>query len=284
MQYLKGKLSEPQDFAMLFDVIKERGTAGKITVTLPYGVDELTLCYDGSTVYVEALEDLSPDFAVKKFVEKWILSGTRPVFVLHDTSECSESSNKALSEEELLQIVGDPHLKSVKKLPESFIIKFMDVSKFPPALVSYWTTKKPLRKTDLHRIGISIADFVKQMEEGAVDIEAFSYQEAMPFKARIVVIFFLVLSFLYLLLPVNLLKLSDLKLLDAVNWALREKIIDEEAERKTLPVTDCLGKKVLLVEDAVVSLGLDGQLGTDDDKKRALPKSGYKPFFAIPVR
>jgi len=284
MQYLKGKLSEPQDFAMLFDVIKERGTAGKITVTLPYGVEELSLCYDGSKVYVEALEELPPDFAVKRFIEKWVLSGTRPVFVLHDVQGCPGNYVGTLPEEELLKIVEDPRLKSVKKLPESFIIKSMDVSKFPPALVSYWTTKKPLMKKDLHRIGISVVDFIRLMEEGAVDIEPYSYQEAMPLKARVVVISLLLLSFLYLLLPVNLLKFSDLKLLDALNWALREKVVDDEVERKKLPVTDCLGRKLWLVEDAVVSSGFDGQLGTGDDRRKLLPRSGYTPFFAIPVK
>jgi hypothetical protein len=180
--------------------------------------------------------------------------------------------------------VGNPHLKSVKKLPESFIIKSMDVSKFPPALVSYWTSKKPIRKQDLHRLGISITDFIELMEEGAVDIEPYDYQEAMPLKARIVVIFLLVLSFLYLLLPVNLLKFTDIKLLEAFNWAMKEKVLDEEVDRRKLPVTDCLGRRIWLVEDSVVSPGLDGQLGTEDDKEKPLPKSGYKPFFVLPVR
>ncbi|WP_165863683.1 hypothetical protein [Phorcysia thermohydrogeniphila] len=269
---------------MLLDVLKEKGTTGRITVTLPYGVDELTLCYDGSVVHVRALEELPPDFAVKRFVERWVLSGTRPVFELYEADDCSEDYGGTLSEEELLGIVGDPHLKSIKKLPESFIIKFMDASKFPPALVSYWTAKKPVMKVDLHRLGISIADFLKLMEEGAIEIEPYDYQEAIPLKARILVILLLVLSLLYLFLPVNLLRFTDIKLLEALNWAMKEKVLDEEVDRRELPVTDCLGKNVWLIEDAVVSPGLDGQLGTEDDKKKSLPKSGYKPFFALPVR
>jgi hypothetical protein len=206
------------------------------------------------------------------------------MFELNEVEECSGSYNGALPEEKLVEIVNNPYLQSVRKVPENFVIKFMDTSKFPSSLVTYWTTKKPLSKLDLYRLGVSIADFAKLMEEGAVGIEPYKYQEAMPLKARILIILALFLSLLYLFLPVNLLKFSELKFLEALNWAMKEKVLGGNEGKKELPVTDCLGRKLWLVGNAVVSPGIDGQLGTEDDRKEFLPKSGYKPFFAVPTR
>jgi len=283
MRYLKGKLSKPQSFRTLLDVVKGKGIRGKITITLPYGVEELSLCYDGSSIRVETFEELSPDFVVKRFVEKWILSGTYPTFVLSNAEGCKGNYIGTLSEDELFEIMESPLLEAVKELPESFIIKSINVSGFP-SLVSYRATKKPLMKRELHKLGISILDFVKLIKEGMLEIEPYDYQEAMPLKARVIVVSLLALSFSYFLLPLNLSKFSDLKLLDALNWALKEKVINEDVELKILPVNDCLGKKIWLIENAVVSPGFDWKLWTSDDKRKLLPKSGYKPFFAIPVK
>ncbi|WP_457679492.1 hypothetical protein [Thermovibrio sp.] len=280
MQYIRGKLTKTEDLIMMLNVLKEK--KGVLKLSIPYKEGEVEICFDGIFFYVKGEDKSSGDrFQLIKLLEEWITSNILPVFELYEEEECSGGT--ALTEEELLSLIEDENLQKAKEIPESFVITKIELSKVPSYLAAHWRVEKPVKRNELYRHKILLSEVAKLIDLGLLKIRPYKLEESLPFKLRAFLCATAAVSIIYLILPLNYLQLNAIKFLKAINWALRDKILSV-GNTVELPVKGCLNAKFFLVKDEVVNAGIDGTLGTEDDKKVKLPLKGYKPTFALPVK
>jgi len=280
MQYIRGKLAKLDDVQILLDILKDK--PGEVKLFIPYRSDtELSICYDGTHFYLTSSGEESPKLSLIKFIEEWLTTGVQPTFEFFEGEGCS--GGLELEEEAIRALTEDPRFKKVQELPPNFEITRVEVQKAPSFLVAHWKSKKPLSRTELYRYGLTLSDLVKLIEEGVLKIRPYKMVESMPLKLRVFLMAVAAVAFIYLILPLNFIPLNRVKFNEAVNWALREKILGEE-ERKALPVRGCFNTRFYLHGDRVVNAGIDGLIGTGDDQSVPLPKKGYIPTFTVPVK
>ncbi len=273
MQYIKGKLANLEDLLILIDLLKEK--KGEVRLHLPYQSEEVSICFDGNSFY------LSDRFKLIKLLEKWIATNIQPIFELFEEEGCS--TNQEIEEEKLIEIIKNPTLKEVRRIPEVFEITKLETTNLPPFLVAHWKTKTPINREEIYKHGYTLSDLVKSLESGLLEIKAFKTTESLPFKLRLFLTSLAIICIVYLVLPINFTQFNRLKVEEAINWALREKVLGVEGKRE-LPVKGCFKTKFYLIDDKVINSGIDGIVGTADDKVIKLPKEGYKPTFAVPVK
>jgi hypothetical protein len=279
MQLIKGRIFKIKDLFILLDMLSEKG--GKLTLYLPYRDKEINLCSKGRSFLIEGEGD--PTFKFLNFVEEWLLGELPANFELYETEECREG--REIEREELFKLLGDPHLKEVKEIPELFEIVSIDIKKAPSFLVAHWTAKKPVERKEVYKHGTTLLQIVKLINSGALSIKPFSAVESLPTKLRLLLICIGAITLLYYLLPLNYFDANLLKINRAVNWALTYKVISEQLPPKVeLPVKGCFQSPFFLEGDEVVNLGIDRTLGTRDDTVANLPEKGYKPVYAIPEK
>ena len=280
MQYIRGKLTKPDDFLILIDILKEK--LGEVRLQIPYQNSEISLCFDGILFYLSGKDEgRGEKFTFIKFLEEWITTNIQPIFEFFEGEKCS--GGLALTEEELMEIVQNPTLWKVKEIPEHFEITKIEIESVPSFLVAHWKTRKPLSRQELYKHGFTLSDIVKFLEAGLLQIRPFKMAESMPFKLRVFLTAVAVICLIYLILPLNFIHLNSLKFAQALNWALREKILGAEGKRE-LPVKGCFKTRFFLVDNRIVNPGIDGIPGTKDDQVMELPRKGYKPVFAVPVK
>ncbi|WP_456341965.1 hypothetical protein [Thermovibrio sp.] len=280
MQYIRGKLTKPDDFLILIDILKEK--LGEVRLQMPYQDGEISICFDGILFYLSGKDEgRGEKFSLIKFLEEWLTTNIQPVFEFFEGEKCS--GGLALTEEELMEIVNSPTLWKVREIPEHFEITKIEVESVPSFLVAHWKTRKPLSRKELYKHGYTLSDVVKFLEAGLIQIRPFKMADSMPVKLRVFLTSIAAICLLYMILPLNFIQLNILKFGEALNWGLREKVLGAEGKRE-LPVKGCFRTKFYLLDDTIVNPGIDGVIGTKDDQTVKLPKKGYKPVFAIPVK
>ncbi len=284
MQYLKGKLNSIKEFDTLLRFIEEQEQKGLLILYLPYRSDEITLCFDGTKVYVEGTFSGPPELALKRFLEKWLLSGKGLHFELYDSKSCSSEFTESMSYVRFERIIRDPCFKKVREIPEKFHIKWIDVKAAPSSLISYWALKKPITREELYSLNLSLCDIAKLVDEHKLKIRVYIDYESLSKLSKALIIILIAVSAVYVLVPTHLKTVNMFKLMEAQNWGLREKIVSPGTHRIELPVKDCYGKNVQLIGNYVVSSGIDRRINFGIDEKKELPAKGYKPFFALPVK
>ena len=280
MQRVKGRLNSLDDLIIFVDRLKDTG--GRLELYIPLFNEEVVICYDGINFY---LFTNNPDFPEKKalrvFIEKWLLNDLSPEFEFIEGEQCS--SGVPVLEDELFQVLKDPFLESVKELPPYFEITKIDVKRVPSFLVAHWTARRPIRREEVYKYGLTLTDILRYIEAGLIEIKSFSVMESFPYKLRLFVQALALLVIVYFMLPLGYLKFNQFKVNQAVNWGLKERILKGKVREK-LPVKGCLRTNFYLVGDKVVNPGIDGTVGTGDDITFKLPEKGYKPVFTLPVK
>lgn len=280
MQYIRGKLTKPDDFLILIDILKEK--LGEVRLQIPYQDGEISICFDGILFYLSGKDEgRGEKFSLIKFLEEWLTTNIQPIFEFFEGEKCT--GGLALTEEELMEIVNSPTLWKVREIPEHFEITKIEVESVPSFLVAHWKTRKPLSRKELYKHGYTLSDIVKFLEAGLLQIRPFKMADSMPVKLRVFLTSIAAICLLYMILPLNFVQLNALKFGEALNWGLREKVLGAEGKRE-LPVKGCFRTKFYLLDDRIVNPGIDGVIGTKDDQTVKLPKKGYKPVFAIPVK
>jgi len=280
MQYIRGKLAKLDDLQILLDILKEK--LGEIRLFMPYRNDlEVSICYDGALFYLNGVENESPRFSLIKFIEEWITTNVQPTFEFFEGEKCG--TGQKLTEEEIRALIEDTRFNKVKELPEHFEITKIEIQRVPSFLVAHWKTRKPLSKAELYKYGFTLTEVVKLLDEGSLRIRPYKMVESMPLKLRVFLMAVAAVCFIYLILPLNFIHLNAVKFNEALNWALREKILAED-EKKALPVKGCFNTRFYLHKDRIVNAGIDGQVGTNDDLSMPLPQKGYIPTFTVPVK
>jgi hypothetical protein len=280
MQYIRGKLTKPDDLLILLDILKDK--LGEVRLQIPYRDIEVVICYDGVFFYLSGSpEDKGERFTLIRFLEEWLTTELQPTFEFYEGEKCK--SGIALTEEELLEVVNSPALWKVKEIPEHFEITKIEIQSVPSFLVAYWKTRKPLSRGELYKHGLTLSDVVKFLESGLLQIRPYKMVESMPFKLRVFLTAVAVICMLYLILPLNFIHLNSLKFPEAQNWALKEKVLGADGKRE-LPVRGCFKTRFYLVGEQVVNPGIDGIIGTKDDSVLHLPEKGYIPLFTVPVK
>jgi len=279
MQYVRGKLTKLDDFLVLLDVAKTKG--GEIKLSLPMREAEFSICYDGDLFYLSTEgSDSDPKYELVKFLEEWIRSEVQPTFEFYEDKECG--GGLALTEDQLKKILTDRYLEKAREMPDSFEITKIDITTVPSFLVAHWKTKKPVSKSELYKHNLTLSYIAKLIDNGKLEIRAFTTVESMPVKLRSFLMIVAAISLIYLILPLNFIKLSALKINEAVNWALREKVVG--TERRMLPVKGCFNTPFILDGTKIVNPGIDGKPGTGDDLVVQLPTDGYIPTFTVPAK
>jgi len=278
MQYVRGKLAKIDDLFILLDVLKEK--TGEVRIYLPIQELEVSICYDGAQFHVHSEEE-NPKLHLTKLLEEWLTSKVQPTFELYEGKECPGSL--LLTEGELRALIEGPRRRKVYQIPEAFEITKIEIDRAPSFLIAHWKARKPVTKKELYRHNITLSQVAQLIDEGALKIRVFRAVESLPFKLRALLMAAAVVCLIYLLLPLNFLHLNVLKFNEALNWGLKEKILGTEKTVK-LPVKGCFSTRFYLHEDKVVNLGLDGKLGSRDDKSIELPKKGYIPTFTVPAK
>ncbi len=280
MQYIRGKLTKLEDLIVLIDVLKEK--TGEVRLQIPYRDGEISICFDGVLFYLSGKDQgRGEKFALIKFLEEWLTTNLQPTFEFFEGEKCS--GGLALTEEELLEIVNSPDLWKAREIPEYFEITKIDATSVPSFLVAHWKTRKPVSRKELYKHGYTLSDVVKFLEAGLLQIRPFKMADSMPVKLRVFLVSVAAVCLVYMILPLNFIQLNGLKLQEALNWGLREKVLGAEG-KKELPVKGCFNTKFFLLDDRVVNPGIDGTIGTGDDLSLKLPRKGYKPTFAVPVK
>jgi len=279
MGYVKGKLNKYNDLFVFLDFLKEKG--GRIDFYLPFNDFSVSVCYDGKFFYLLSEEESkSPKFSLLKFLDEWFISGVQPYFVFFEGEPCE--GGIPFSEEELNLILRDEALFKVKELPPSFLITDVRITELPSFLVAYWRNNKSLTREDLYNYGMTYTELVKLIEAKALEIEPFHQSELFPQTFRFLLISFIAASLVYLLLPFYLFNVRLFVGNLALNWGLTYRLLDKD-EGQELPFKWGFFK-FYYFKDKVVSPGLDGKLGTEDDIVIDLPKEGYIPVFTVPER
>ena len=279
MQRIKGKFSNLDDLIIFIDRLKESG--GQLKLYLPY-YNNLSICSDKENFYLTtSTSELPERKALKAFLEKWLISKVNPEFEFYEGEICTEGI--PISKDELFQILRDPFIESVDELPPFFEITKIDVKKVPSFLVAHWTAKQPVKRDEVYRYGLTLSDILKYIEADLIEIKPFNVMESFPYKLRIFLQALALLVIAYYALPIGYLKFNQVKILEAFNWGIKEKIV-KGTVREELPVKGCFKTKFYLIGNTVVNPGIDGTVGTGDDLKVELPKKGYRPTFAIPVK
>ncbi len=281
MQHVKGRLSSLGDLLIFLDRLKESG--GRLELYLPYYNEEIVICFSGTSFFIDGT---STDFlgrkALQVFLEKWLLGGVPPEFEFFEgEEECS--SGTAVPEEELFKVVRDPFLEKIKEFPQFFKIENIDVKRVPSFLVAHRTTGRPVSREEVYRYGLTLSDILKYIEVGLISIKPYAVMESFPYRLRLFVQALALLVVIYFSLPLGYLKFNVFKLSEAINWGLRDRILNG-GEREELPVKGCLKTRFYLIDNIVVNPGLDGIIGTSDDLSAPLPARGYIPTFALPVK
>lgn len=274
MQSLKGKFNKVEDLLGLVEYLRNR----QVEIFLSSPLSNVTITINGDKVCIKHQNKFSSKLALKKFLEDWIFFKFTPAFELKtmDKFECSEW----MTREELLRILKDPYLKRITKIPTTFLIKNLDSFKVPATLTKFWINKEPLNIKNLYDLNVSIADLVRLIDGGdirIVPINKYSFLFYLPVSIMIAI------TFLYALLPHNLDGFTKVKLMENMNWALKDKIINDSKLVK-LPVEGCFKKHIWLKDNKVVSSGFNVKVGVLGNATLTLPEKGYKPFFSIPVR
>lgn len=280
MQRIKGRFNSIEDLIIFVDRLKETG--GRLELYLPYYNDEVVICFDGLNFYIDTnISGFPEKKALKVFIEKWLLNGVSPEFEFFEGESCS--SGAPVFEDEILQVLKDPFLEMVKELPPYFEITKIDVKKVPSFLVAHWTARRPVSREEVYRYGLTISDILRYIERGLIEVKPFVVMESFPYRLRLFVQALALLVIVYFSLPLGYFKFNELKLLEAFNWGLRERIVKGNV-REELPVKGCLRTRFYLIGNRVVNPGIDGTVGTGDDVTVVLPSKGYKPTFALPVK
>ena len=271
MQSLKGKLRDIEDLRLLVLGLEKK--AGRLTLSLPYFGDEVSICCDGKTW---RLNSGFRDFQV--FLEKWKVSSVRPSFTM-SKGDCEGAE---VSKEEILNLLSNSYLDRLRLLPESFLIEKISLGEVPSCLVSLWKLERPVSRWDVYRCGLTLIEFVELLEKGLLEIKPFKLRESLPWWLRLILNSLLVAGFVVLVFPVDILKLSTFEYAKAINWGLRELVLDRE-KKLPLPVRGCLDSSFVLNGNKVVFKSeLKGYLIKKEVLK--LPKKGFKPMFCLPEK
>ncbi len=285
MQYLKGKLNKPGDFETILSLVEEEGKKGFLVLYLPFRSSEISLCFDGLFVYVDTDSSKEPQIALREFLENWLLSGKGLYFELYDSDGCSQEGQKFIKYDEFVGIIRDPYLERVVEVPDVFVVKWASVGKVPSVLASHWAVKKPISREEIYGMGLTLSDILKLVDSGYLRIESYIERGTLSNRLRLVVTLLLVLGVVKSIAPFYLEKFNRFKLLEAENWALKERIVSSaDLKRKKLPVKDCFGGSIWLFDDHVVAPGVDRQVNFGIDERERIPEKGYKPFFSLPVK
>ncbi len=279
MGYIKGKLNNHNDIFIFLDFLKEK--RGRIDFYLPLDGFSISLCYDGNFFRLSSDKgSKNPKFELIKFIEEWLISGVKPNFVFFEGESCK--GGVPLTEEELTLLLRDKDLLKVKELPPSFLITDLKVTVLPSFLVAHWRAAKPLSREDLYRYGMTYTDLIKLIESKALEIEPFYQVEVFPQTFRLFLFSLFAVSLVYLFFPFYLFNVPLFTKASALNWGLTYRLLDKQ-EGKELPFKWGFFK-FYYFGDKVVSPGLDGKIGTEDDIVINLPKRGYSPVFTVPER
>ncbi len=271
---MKGKIRKFEDVWVVIDLLKEK--TGKLYLTLSREGSKLVLCYDGTLFYVEGDDVLDEEFSLKSFVEKWFLSGGELEFNLVELEPCG--LGKAISYEKLQEILRNPFLKEIVKIPDPFEISYLDARKSPQFLVSYWTAGRPVTRWDVYREGYTLSDLVRFIHSGILKIRPYKKVESLPAIIRLPLIGLAAAVLLSFFIPFELQKLNLFYLNEAVNWGLKEKVLGRK-NGIPLPVLGCANRRFYFLGDRVVNPGIDGKFNTGDDVVFPLPKEGFVPTF-----
>jgi len=280
MQYIRGKLAKPDDLLILLDVVKEKG--GKVKLHMPYHRTEVVICYDGNSFYLgeEGKKDTDPRFLFRRFLEEWVGTALQPTFEFFEGERCT--GEVAITTDEIREMLEDRILSRIRSLPEHFEVVKVAREGVPSFLMAHWKTRKPISKKSIYSYGITLSELLQLIDRGLVRIKPYKMVESMPLKLRVFLTAAAVVSILYLVLPLNFIELGPFKKNEALNWGLREKILGKKEAK--LPVKGCFRSPFILAEDRVINPGIDGKFGTEDDWIIELPRKGYIPTFAVPVK
>lgn len=274
MQHLKGKLSNVEDLRIFLNRLGKTG--GTLHLHLPTPGYNLTICFDGTNYLISTRTSKLPEEKVLKvFIENWLLNGVDPEFELCEGEQCS--GRIPLPEEELLNILNDPYLEEVTEIPPRFIVTDVDTSSVPSFLIASWSTKKPINRLEVYKHGLTLSDIVRFAKSGLIKIKPFQNVKILPRKVRLFLQAAALLTVVYLASPINYLNLNKLKITQAINWGLKEKIVGN-TKRKKLPVKGCLKTDFYLMGNTIVSTGIDNNI------RIKLPERGYIPTFTLPVK
>lgn len=277
---VKGRLKSLDDLRIFVDTLKDKG--GRLELYLPHFNEEVVICYDGINFYLSTnIPGFPEKKALKVFIERWLINDFYPKFEFIEGEQCS--SGVPVFEDELLQVLKDPFLESLKDLPPYFEITKIDVKRVPSFLVAHWTARRPVNREEVYKYGLTLTDILRYIEAGLIEIKRFNVVDSFPYKLRLFVQALGLLVVVYFTLPLGYLKLNHFKVNQAVNWGLKELILKGKVREK-LPVKGCLKTDFYLLGDKVVNPGIDGTVGTGDDITVKLPDKGYRPVFALPVK
>ncbi len=280
MQHIKGKLSNVEDLRIFLSRLSK--TKGILHLHLPVPGYNLAICFDGTNYFLSTSTNKLPEEKVLKiFIENWLLDGADPEFEFYEGEPCS--GGIPLSEEELLNILNDPYLEEVTEIPPQFIVTDVDIDSVPSFLIASWSTKKPISRWEVYKHGLTLSDIVRFAKSGLIKIKPFQNVKTLPGKVRLLIQAAALLTVVYLASPINYLNLNRLKITQAINWGLSEKIVGD-TKKKKLPVKGCLKTDFYLINNSIVNTGIDGIPGTNDDIRVKLPERGYIPTFALPVK
>lgn len=272
MSDLKGKLRAPEDLKLLLHGLEKR--KGKLTLSLPYFGDRVSICTDGRTWKV------NPNFRdFQVFVEKWKIGSVHPSFFMNEET-CQEGTE--IDKERILELLSNPLMNKIGSLPESFLIERISLENVPSCLVSMRRLRKPVKRWDIYRCGLTLLKFAELIENGLIEIRPFKLRESLPLWLGLALNLFLITGFVTLILPTKFLKLNEFKYNEAINWSLRETVLGKR-ETLTLPVKGCLDSLFILEKDRVVYKG-NFRNFLLFKKVLKLPVKGYRPVFCLPEK
>ncbi|MEO2068004.1 MAG: hypothetical protein ABGX27_00640 [Desulfurobacteriaceae bacterium] len=277
---LKGNLEKVGNLVDILNIYQSKKEPTKLILRSPS--TELVLCLKGGKVGIKPENGLSPEATLWKFLEEWVIFGFSLSFEAQNANDCRIPTPLTIFD--LQTIVANPYLEKVGEIPALFVIEEADTSKLPSVLSKFFFEKEPLSIKDLYKLDLSITKLVELREEDILKISNVDkISILLPYLTSFASLA-IIAALVYSILPINdLTSLTKERLLEGLNWALREKVLSN-ANTAVLPVKDCFGNNLIFKEDKIISPGWDKKLGNGNDFYIELPKNNYKPFFAIPVK
>jgi len=272
---LKGSIKKIEDLLLLIDLTK----SGKVVLKLPYFNRSLILYVKNNKIYIlNNLEKKEPEEFIQMFVEEWLHSSLNLFFENNPRESCPDNVDKYLTKEKLKELLTNPLLGEIKKLPKLFEITEVNSENIPAFLKFYYALKKPLTVQVLHSNNLTLIDFIKLLKSGSIRIEAVDRIDSFPKFISIILSLVLVISILLYTLPVNYNKFAILNLNKVENIVLRNKVLS----KKIQTINGCMRTKYIfnrnrnsiILEDVMRKKLIE----------RKLPDKDYTPIFAIPEK
>jgi hypothetical protein len=272
---LKGSIKKIEDLLLLIGLTK----SGKVVLKLPYFNRSLILCVKNNKIYIlNNLEKKEPEEFIQMFVEEWLHSSLNLFFENNPEESCPDNVDKYLTKEKLKELLTNPLLGEIKKLPKLFEITEVNSENIPAFLKFHYALKKPLTVQVLHSNNLTLIDFIKLLKSGSIRIEPVDKINSFPKFISVILSLVLVMSILLYTLPVNYNKFAILNLNKVENIVLRNKVLS----KKIQTINGCIRTKYIFNRTRN-SIILEDVMEKKLIEKK-LPDKDYTPIFAIPEK